>query len=64
MYFHTDDPAMIEFIASVANLARAHGQSLRVNVDSQGRLTIKRGEGVWSAPFSGTPDQYRDNSNR
>ena len=60
MYFHTDQPATINFIAQVATRAAEQGQRLRIDVDSEGNLRIKRGEGVWSAPIPSTDDPYRD----
>ena len=62
MYFHTDEPAMILLIAGIAQRAIENGQSLRFDIDSEGNLKMKRGEGIWSAPFASTPDPYRDNS--
>lgn len=62
MYFHTDSPTTLDFIARVAALAEENYQSLRIDVDSEGNLKIKRGEGVWSPPIPSTPDPYRDAS--
>lgn len=60
MYFHTNDQTTIAFLCAVATNALQHGQSLRIDVDDQGRLRIKRGESVWSPPFTGTEDPYRE----
>jgi hypothetical protein len=60
MYFHTDDPETIAFIAAVAQTAVETGTRLRLDVDGNGHLRVKRGEGAWTAPFYGTPDPYRD----
>lgn len=60
MYFHTDDPEVIAFIAAVAQTAVDTGTRLRLDVDGHGDLRIKRGEGMWTAPFYSTPDPYRD----
>ncbi|HWV45314.1 MAG TPA: hypothetical protein VN039_04675 [Nitrospira sp.] len=60
MYFHTDSTSAREFIENVARLATENEQSLRIDVDAYGNLSIKRGEGVWSAPIYSTPDPYRD----
>lgn len=60
MYFHTDSPSARYFISEVARLADEQGQSLRIAVDADGSLRIKRGEGVWSAPIVSTPDPNRD----
>ncbi len=60
MYFHTDDPEVIAFIANVAQTAVATGTKLRLDVDGMGSLRVKRGEGMWTAPFYSTPDSYRD----
>lgn len=62
MYFHSDDPTLTQFVANVAQLAVEHGQRLRIDVDAEGNLRIKRGEGAWSAPFRSTHDPYRDQS--
>lgn len=62
MYFHTDDPEVIAFIANVAQTAVETGTRLRLDVDGYGHLRVKRGEGVWSPPFYGTHDPYRDAS--
>jgi hypothetical protein len=62
MYFHTDSGSARFFIESVARLAEENDQSLRIDVAGDGSLRIKRGEGVWSAPISSTPDAYRDQS--
>ena len=59
MYFHTDSGSARYFIESVVRLAEENGQRLRIDVDSEGNLRIKRGEGVWSAPIPSTPDPYR-----
>lgn len=60
MYFHTDDSTMAGYIADVAKTAEDTHTRLRLDVDSEGNLRIKRGEGVWSPPFASTPDPYRD----
>lgn len=60
MYFHTDNPRTIAWLASVLDLASLNGQRVRFNVDEQGRLSVKRGNGVWSPPLDSTPDPYRD----
>lgn len=59
-YFHTDDPATVNYLAGVAALASEQSQSLRIDVDDAGRLIVKRGHGVWSAPIRSTHDDYRD----
>lgn len=64
MYFHTDDPETIAFIAAVAQTAVETGTRLRLDVDGNGALRIKRGEGGWTAPFYGTPDPYRDHQSK
>lgn len=64
MYFHTDSGSARGFIENVARLAEEHDQSLRIDVDAEGNLRIKRGEGVWSAPIRSTTDPYRDRSQR
>ena len=62
MYFHTDSPTTLDWLARVVMLAEENYQSLRFDVDSEGRLKVKRGEGTWSPPIDSTPDAYRDNS--
>lgn len=63
MYFHTDDPAMLDLLSNIATVALIKGQSVRIDVDDKGALKIKRGEGRWTAPFDSTPDPYRDGAN-
>ena len=60
MYFHTDDTRLIGYLADVLKTAEDTNTRIRLDVDSEGNLKIKRGEGMWSPPFSGTPDPYRD----
>lgn len=60
MYFHTDDVETIAFIANVAQAAIETGTRLRIDVDGNGSLRIKRGESMWTAPFYSTPDPQRD----
>jgi len=60
-YFHTDDPRMIAWLADVFGTAALLNRKVRINVED-GNLSIKVGEGVWTAPFASTPDPYRDNS--
>lgn len=60
MYFHTDSDSAREFLDVVTRLANEDGQRLRIDVDADGSLRIKRGEGTWSAPIRSTPDPYRD----
>lgn len=62
MYFHTDDPKMISWLADVLNTARETGTRIRLDVDSQGRLKVKRGGGMWSPPFASTEDPWRDST--
>lgn len=60
MYFHTDDERLIGYLADVLKNAEGLGTRIRLDVDSEGNLRIKRGEGIWSPPFASTPDPYRD----
>jgi hypothetical protein len=60
MYFHTDDKSLIGYLADVFKTAEETGTRIRLNVNSDGSLIIKRGEGIWSPPFASTPDPYRD----
>lgn len=62
MYFHTDDPKTLNWLRGVLEIAEYNGQSIRFDVDSQGRLKVKRGESMWTAPIHSTPDSYRDHS--
>lgn len=62
MYFHTDNKFTLQTIAIAANNAAENGRSLRLDVDSEGRLKFKVGEGMWSAPIASTTDPYRDNA--
>ncbi len=59
MYWHTDDPIMVQFLADVFAQAAANGNKVRILTDASG-LRLKVGEGMWTAPFTGTPDPYRD----
>lgn len=62
MYFHTDSVSAKDLISALAERALDTGARLRINVDEDGRLTMKVGEGAWTAPIVSTPDPYRDNS--
>lgn len=59
MYFHTDDPRLIGYLADILKTAEDTGTRIRIDVYG-GQLRIKRGEGMWSPPFDSTPDEYRD----
>ena len=59
-YFHTDSPKMISWLADVLATARDTETRIRIDVDSEGRLKVKRGEGMWSPPFESTEDPWRD----
>lgn len=59
MYFHTDDIALIGYLADVFKTAETTGTRIRINVNEGGDLIIKRGEGIWSPPFHSTADPYR-----
>lgn len=62
MYFHTDN--LHDQRRLIANLEHAlnNGKSFRASIDSFGRLSIKVGEGMWSAPIESTFDMSRDKS--
>lgn len=60
MYFHTDSYQTVASLSAVLNDAYEQGQRVRIDVDTQGNLRIKRGEGIWSPPFASTPDPYRE----
>lgn len=62
MYFHTDSGSAKFMLASMLQDAYVEDQRVRIDVDSEGNLRIKVGEGMWSAPIVSTPDPYRDNS--
>lgn len=60
MYFHTDEPTMISWLANVLDQARVNRRSVRFDVTSEGALKVKIGEGMWTHPFPSTPDPHRD----
>ena len=60
MYFHTDNAFTIENIAGRLRHAAETGRRVRLDVDDQGVLRVKIGEGIWSPPMASTPDPYRD----
>lgn len=62
MYFHTDTREVIGYLADSLKNAGDFGKRVRIDVDSEGCLKIKIGEGIWSPPFTPTHDPYRDNS--
>lgn len=62
MYFHTNEPNVIDRLADALNFANAHGKRVRIDVDDAGNLKYKIGEGMWSEPISSTKDPYRDAS--
>lgn len=62
MYYHTDTREVIGYLADSLKNAEDFGKSVRLDVDAEGNLKIKIGEGIWSPPFSSTPDPYRDNA--
>lgn len=64
MYFHSDNDPMgyIEDMGKAIAYAAQEGRRVRINVDGNGNLTYKIGEGGWSPPFHSTPDPYRDKS--
>ena len=60
MYFHTDSRSAKFLLASLTQDAYTKDRRLRIDVDHEGNLRIKVGEGIWSAPIASTPDPYRD----
>ena len=62
MYFHTDNPRDLNWLAAVVEEAADNGRRLRLDVNDSGYLTVKVGESAWSAPIAGTADPYRDKS--
>lgn len=60
MYFHTDSPRTARWLSAVLGTAADNEQRIRIDVDDAGRLRVKRGEGIWSAPIESTEDPYRD----
>jgi len=61
MYFHTDNPDVTARLGEAVTRADLKGR-LRLDVDAQGRLRYKVGEGMWSEPIASTPDPQRDAS--
>ena len=61
MYFHTDDMNTVDILMYALTDASANNKRVRIDVDHEGNLTFKVGEGMWSAPIASTPDPYRDN---
>lgn len=60
MYYHTDDQSMVNWLAVALSNAAVAERCVRLDVDSEGRLRVKVGEGVWTSPFASTPDPYRN----
>lgn len=61
MYFHTDNMSTIQWLSNVTARAASEHRRLRFDVDENGDLRVKLGEGVWSAPIASTDDPHRDN---
>lgn len=64
MYFHTDSPQDTEWLANVLRTAADADRRVRFNVTDDGSLMVKIGEGAWTPPIAGTPDPYRDQSQK
>lgn len=64
MYFSCNNKETANFLANVIRMAQHKDQRVRIDVDSEGNLRIKRGEGMWSSPMPSDPDPYRDLSQR
>lgn len=62
MYFSTDSQQTVRWLAAVIATAAKNEQRIRLDVDSRGKLRVKRGEGGWSAPIESSRDPYRDGS--
>lgn len=62
MYFSTDDPNLMSTLGYLLTEGAKQGGRIRFDVDENGRLKYKAGEGMWSPPISSTPDPYRDGS--
>lgn len=60
MYFHTDNTSDIEVLAFALSVAHQQEKRVRFNIDANGSLIYKIGEGIWSVPFKSTVDPYRD----
>ena len=60
MYFHTENQMTIWGLAEALCQAGNYEKAVRFDVDSEGRLKYKVGEGMWSAPIASDPDPYRD----
>lgn len=58
-YYHTDDLNTLEWLGNVVRRAENEGLSLRLRTDSQNRLMVKLGGGMWTAPMDSTPDAFR-----
>ena len=58
-YWHTDSARDMEWLENVLRTAREQGRSIRLSTED-GRLKVKSGGGGWTAPISGTFDQFRD----
>lgn len=61
MYFHTDEPRTVAWLAAILRTAEENGDRIRIDVDGKGELRIKRAGGVWSPPIASTLDPWRDN---
>lgn len=59
MYFHTDDERTVRWLGDVLTTAAVMNRKVRLDVDSEGRLKVKVGEGMWTSPIASTPDFYR-----
>lgn len=60
MYFHTDNAFTVATLARLLTIAAEDGRKIRLDVDSNGALRYKIGEGMWSGPIDSTYDPYRD----
>jgi hypothetical protein len=63
MYFHTDDPATLVWLANVTRKAAEENSSLRIKVNENGSIQVKRG-GTWTFPIDSTFDFSRDETQK
>lgn len=60
MYFHTDREKIVDSLAETLSFASHQRKAVRIDVDSEGSLRVKIGQGMWSPPIASTVDPYRD----
>jgi hypothetical protein len=60
MYFYCDSDQTISWLSDVLTTCKTLGRTIRFDVDAEGNLRVKAGEGIWSAPIASSPDPFRD----